>query len=70
MKRIVVRQLSNTYCVTGLSNKVPNPTRMGIYANGERSRTIHVQHERDFRAVGLVRWVLEYDIIDELLQSP
>jgi len=42
MKLIVSRQLSKT-CATGLSDKVPNPMRMGIYANGEQSRTIHVQ---------------------------
>jgi len=43
MKLIVVRRFSKTSCVTGQSDKVPNPLCMGIYANGEQSRTIHVQ---------------------------
>ena len=44
MKLIVVRQLSRMQGVTGLSSHFPDAMRMGIYANGEQSTTIYVQH--------------------------
>ena len=37
MKLMVGRRLSKASCVTDWGNKVPNPTYIGIYTNGEYS---------------------------------